>query len=758
MAATSSRRPTGSTRRPAATARPAGPPPTDPAALLATAIGSSGLSGAAAIRRAGPRLGIATVRDLLFHLPRRYDDRRRMETIAQLMGRADGEQVSARVTVRSIRVEKTYRRHVQRTIAIVRDDTGEAEAIWFGRRFIERRIKAGDPLVISGRLKKRGFAVIFDDPEFQREDAEGDLLHAGRIVPIYRLTAGIAAPRLRVAMREAIDRAGLDYPEYVPEAIRRSEGLVGIGSAIEGAHYPADPETLDASLHRLAFDELLALQLGMVARRRQRVRSRALPLHVPEVRHREVETALTSALSTKLGRAVELTVDQRAATAAIRSDLERPEPMLRLLQGDVGSGKTAVAAYALALEAGVGRQGALLAPTDLLARQHGVTLGDLLEPLGIPVTLLTGSLSAAGTRNALEAVADGRAGVVVGTHALLQDRVRFADLGLVVIDEQHRFGVEQRGQLEAKAGGTAPHVLLMTATPIPRTLGQVLYADLDVTDLRTPPEGRIPIQTLIRHPAGLDRLWDFVRGQAAHGFRTFVVVPAIEETDDEGTVAAKAEAERLRGLLDPLRVGLVHGRMKAADRDAEMTRFRDGGPDGLDVLVGTTVVEVGVDVPEATVMVVEGADRFGLAQLHQLRGRVGRGGAASYCALVSDSAPSTEFWDDLVAGRRTVETTEQARLIAVARTLDGFELAEADFELRREGDVLGLAQSGLPRLRIASLQRADHRVLATDARRHAEALLDAGGELHGSDVGPLRRELVAGWLEGIAAGEADSPA
>jgi ATP-dependent DNA helicase RecG len=733
-------------------------PPTDPVALLATPLGASGLSGAAAIRRVGPRLGIETVRDLLFHLPRRYDDRRRMETIAELMGRADGEQVSSRVVVRSIRVEQGFRRRIQRTVAIVRDETGEAEAVWFGRRYIERRIAAGDRLVISGRLKKRGFAVVFDDPEFQREDGEADLLHAGRIVPIYRLTAGIAAPRLRLAMREAIDRAGLAYPEYLPADLRREEGLVGIGRAIEGAHYPADPDALDAALRRVAFDELLALQLGMVARRRQRVRSRAQPLIVEDERDVEVRSVLTSSLSRKIGQDVELTIDQLAATVAIRTDLARAEPMLRLLQGDVGSGKTAVAAYALALVAGAGRQGALLAPTDLLARQHGATLSDLLDELGIPVTLLTGSLSAAGTRNALEAIADGRAGVVVGTHALLQERVNFADLGLVIIDEQHRFGVEQRGQLEAKAGGSAPHVLLMTATPIPRTLGQVVYADLDVTDLRTPPEGRIPIKTGIRHPADIDRLWEFVRAQATEGHRTFVVVPAIEDSDDEGAVAAKSEAERLRALLAPLRVGLVHGRMKAADRDAEMSRFRDGGPDGLDVLVGTTVVEVGVDVPEATIMAVQGADRFGLAQLHQLRGRVGRGTAASYAALVSDAAPSTRAWDELVAGRRAPETTEQARLVAVARTLDGFELAEADFELRREGDVLGLAQSGLPRLRIASLQRADHRVLAADARRHAEALLDEAGELSRPGLEPLRHELAAGWLEGIAAGEPESAA
>jgi len=426
----------------------------------------------------------------------------------------------------------------------------------------------------------------------------------------------------------------------------------------------------------------------------------------------------------------------------VRADLMRSEPMLRLLQGDVGSGKTAVAAYGLALMALSGRQGALLAPTDLLARQHAVTLGDLLDALSIPVALLTGSLSAAGTRTALDAIADGRARVVIGTHALFQARVEFADLGLAVIDEQHRFGVDQRGQLEAKSGGSAPHVLLMTATPIPRTLGQVLYADLDVSDLRTPPSGRIPIRTGIKQPDDLVGTWDWVRREAAANHRVFVVVPAIEESDDQGAVAATAEAERLGRLLAPLRVGLVHGRMKAANRDAEMTRFRDGGVRGLDVLVGTTVVEVGVDVPDATMMIIEGADRFGLAQLHQLRGRVGRGTAESYCVLVSDSA----------------DETARARLEAVRETRDGFVLAEADFELRREGDVLGLAQSGLPRLRVASLQRTEHRTLAASARRHAEALLDSSGELDGPGVEPLLHELTAGWLEGIASGEPASGA
>ena len=441
----------------------------------------------------------------------------------------------------------------------------------------------------------------------------------------------------------------------------------------------------------------------------------------------------------------------------VRTDLAGRHPMLRLLQGDVGSGKTAVAAYALAVAAGAGVQGALLAPTDLLARQHAVTLGDLLAPLGIPVTLLTGSLSGPGATTALEVIADGRAAVVIGTHALFSERVRYARLGLVVVDEQHRFGVEQRGALEAKTTGGAAHVLLMTATPIPRTLGQVLYADLDVSDLRTVPAGRQSIDTRLRHPDSLDLLWKRVRDEAGKGRRTFVVVPRIDEAegDQENADGAVAEHERLATLLAPLRVGLVHGRMKPTERDAAMAKFRDGE---TPVLVGTTVVEVGVDVPEATVMVIEGADRFGLAQLHQLRGRVGRGPYPSFCALVDDAVPRERAAADaLVTSAEPGATRELQRLLAVARTADGFELAETDFALRREGDVLGLAQSGLPRLRVATLARQDHRELATAARRHAEALLDHDGGFRQAGA-PLARELTEGWLARVFAGDPASGA
>ena len=714
--------------------------PVDPVELLSTPLARSGLGAAATLRRAGIRLGLYDVRDLLFHLPRRYDDLREMQHLGDLVWTELGSVVSARVRVVDVRVEPTFRRRVQRTIATLADDTGSIEATWFGRRYIEKRLNVDSEVVVSGKVKRFGRRLTLDNPEFQVVEGEGDeVLHAGRIVPVYRLTAGLTAARLRTAIREALDRAGHAYPEYLPEAMRREEHLPGIAAALEHAHYPDTFEGRDDALRRLAFDELLALQIGMVGRRRQRARAAAPAIALDDAADTAIRVALTDALTSRIGRDVELTDDQVTAAAAIRDDLARPTPMLRLLQGDVGSGKTAVAAYALAAGARAGLQGALLAPTDLLARQHLETVGALLADLGIGVTLLTGSLKADARTRALDAITSGQAAVVVGTHALISESVAFRDLGLVVIDEQHRFGVNQRDALEAKAGGRPPHVLLMTATPIPRTLGQVLYADLDVSDLRTPPAGRVPIRTGIRRPEDLEGTWQRVRAEAAAGHRTFVVVPLIDDTgaETDSAVAAESEAVRLRSLLAPLRVGLVHGRMKAADRDAEMTRFRDGD---LDVLVGTTVVEVGVDVPEATMMVIEGADRFGLAQLHQLRGRVGRGLVESFCVLVSDST-------DEVAG---------ARLKAVAELRDGFELAERDFELRREGNVLGLAQSGLPQLRVASLQDRTHQELAIRARGHAEALLDEGGHLT-SSAGPLAVELERGWLARVASGSGDEP-
>ncbi len=748
---------------------PASAPPDDP---FGAPLATSGLPGASVLRRVGPRVGLRTARDLLLWLPRRYDDLRILHDLQSLRFVAPDTVVSARATVLRVRAGRTARRGVRVVTADLADGTGIAEAQWYGRQYVERRIHEGDDLLFSGKLKKRGASVLLDNPVFQAPD--GDLVHVGRIVPVYRLTAGLTIRTLRAAIRAALDRLP-PYGEYLGAPIRDELGLVGIGEALSQVHFPDSFEQRDAALRRLAFDELLALQVGMVGRRRERAVAASVSIATAPARDAEVRREIAAALGQRLGREVALTADQEHAMDVIRDDVRGPHPMLRLLQGDVGSGKTAVAAYALALAVGAGVQGALLAPTDLLARQHAATLDDLLRPLGIAVELLTGSLAGAESRRVLEALGDGRANVVVGTHALFSEKVAYARLGLVVVDEQHRFGVEQRGALEAKTRGGAAHVLLMTATPIPRTIGQVLYADLDVTDLRTVPSGRLPIRTGLRHPFHLERLWTFVAREAAAGRQTFVVVPHIDDAEEPGDASdepaadgsgdvagAEAEAVRVRALLnDPARlaaagldrelvVELVHGRLRPVDRDAAMARFRDGA---ADVLVGTTVVEVGVDVPAASVMVIEGADRFGLAQLHQLRGRVGRASDQGWCVLVSDRLPVDERRAALLErGEIEPDGPEQVRLAAVARLNDGFALAEVDFEQRREGDVLGYVQHGLPRLRVATLTKPEHRELAVAARRHAEALLLARGGL-GRDGSALAAELDRGWLRDVAAGE-----
>ena len=774
----------GSTRRttPRATPRePLGPE---------TRIGESGFPGATTLRRVGPRLGIATVRDLLFHLPRRYDDLRELSSARDLAWIADGAPASARLQVRGIRVEQTFRRRIQRTTAYLGDETGEAEATWFGRRGIEKRLHEGQWIVISGKVRRRGFTSGFDNPEFQPDDGSA-LLHAGRIVPVYGLTAGLTATTLRRAIRQALDSVGAAYPEYLPAEAARVTGAgapagaapagaapagavpeagatcpLSIAAALESAHYPESFDARDAALRRLGFDELLALQIGMVARDRQRRVAIGEPVAVSPARVAEaigrVEAALTEQIRARGATdPAHLTADQTEAVSAIVADLAKPRPMMRLLQGDVGSGKTAVAALALAFVADAGRQGALLAPTDLLARQHHVALRRLLEPLGHGVTLLTGSLPASERREALKLLAappasggllGGTSGrIVVGTHALVQEAVQFGDLALAVVDEQHRFGVSQREALGAK--GRSPHVLLMTATPIPRTLGQIMLADLDVSDLRTPPAGRLRVKTGIRRSdelvgtaANPNRgAYPLIVREIRAGGRAFVVVPLVEEDEETAARSADevaaalpaqlAEAASRMGLpSDPTaRVGVVHGQMKATQRDATMDLFRRGE---LDVLVGTTVLEVGVDVPEATLMLILDADRFGLAQLHQLRGRVGRGEAQAYCILVSDSE----------------DETAKARLDALATHHDGFELAELDLELRREGELLGLHQSGLPTLRIASLRNKEDRDRAAQARSVAERLLDEkGGLLPGHDA--LAAELRDGWLARVGAGE-----
>ena len=728
--------------------RPRNPPPR---CAPSTPLGSSGLPGATVLRRVGPRLGLLTVRDLLFHLPRRYEDLRDLSTAAQLRSMDDGTVATARLEVVSLRVEQSFRRRVQRTVAVLRDDTGEVQATWFGRRFIERRLQGGR--VGRGERPHQAprLAALDREPGVPARRRLGDAArrpHRAGLPP----DGGLTPRTLRAAIRAGLDRFG-PYQEYLPAEVRGS--LPAIGVAVEAAHYPENFEERDRALERLAFDELLALQVGMVSRQRQRGRTRGEPIATDEARVREAVASVESVIDAAIRRRraaesdaasgpdvdapIHLTDDQRAALADIRRDLGSDRPMMRLLQGDVGSGKTAVAALAMAFVADAGRQAALLAPTDLLARQHAATLRSLLEPLGHDVTLLTGSMPAADRRRALESLeapidlttgglSEGR--VVVGTHALVQEAVTFADLRLAVVDEQHRFGVAEREALAAK--GTAPHVLLMTATPIPRTLGQILHADLDVSDLHAAPIGRKTIRTTVRHVDELLRhakgpgVIPFIAGEAARGRRTFVIVPLVQDDETATATSVEVAAAMLRSSWDEA-VALA-GRPGHAARHRDrprpdegrrprrahgaLPRRRDQRPRRHDRAGGRRGRAGGHGHADPR----RGPLRRGAAPPAPRPRRARRGPGLLHPGLVALSAtryPGSRWTDE----QRLVK----ARLDAVAQHTDGFVLAELDFELRREGEMLGLQQSGLPPLRVASLAVPRHRELSLEARAPGRA-------------------------------------
>ncbi len=635
------------------------------------------------------RLGIASPRQALFYLPFRYDDFSALRPLGELL---PDEKQSAHVRVTDLRVEPGFGRRPQRVIAQLVDDTGSAEAIWFGRRFVERRIRAGDEIVVSGKVTLRGWRPQFTSPDFS--PAGSSSLHTGRVVPVYPLTAGLTQRRVRELLARVLDRCLRDVRD--PLAPEERTGLPPLADALRMAHFPGDLTDLVGALDRLAHDELLALQLVLAQARVARA-----GMHAPriEVARDELATLVDALPFT-------LTGDQQRAVDEVIGDLAAATPMRRLLQGDVGSGKTAVAAVALAAACRAGWQGALMAPTEILARQHFTGIAPLLEALEVKAEFLSGSLSAARKRAIHAAIEAGEVEVLIGTHAVISSGVAFRRLGLAVVDEQHRFGVEQRAALQAKGENGEPHLLALTATPIPRTLALTFYADLSISTLREAPPGRHPIRTEIRDRAGLPRIESFIADEARAGRQSFVVVPLVVESEALAAASAEAEAERLGGALPGVRVGLVHGQQKAELRDETMTRFAAGE---IDVLVATTVVEVGIDIPNASVMLIEDADRFGLAQLHQLRGRVGRGPHRSFCILLSDA-------NDPVA---------RERLEVVRDSADGFVIAEADLRLRGAGNLLGTRQSGLPPLRVASLFDPRHLALAERARALATRLVDA---------------------------------
>jgi ATP-dependent DNA helicase RecG len=641
------------------------------------------------------RLGITTAREALWYLPFRYDDFSELRPLGELVS---DEKQSARATVAAIRVEPGFGRRPQRVIAQLTDDTGSAEAIWFGRRYVERRLQQGDEVIVSGKVTQRGWRSQFTSPEFS--PVGRDSVHTARVVPVYPLTSGVTQKRLRELLARILDHALPLVADPLTDAERH--GLPALDDALRTAHFPEEAADVSEALDRLAFDELLALQLTLAQARDARAGLKAPRIAVAEADRNEIIGALPFTL----------THDQAAAVAEILDDIANERPMRRLLQGDVGSGKTAVAAVALAAAVRAGWQGALMAPTEILARQHHAGLAPLLAGLGVRAEFLSGSLALKHKTEIHDAIAAGAAEVVIGTHAVISEAVEFPRLGLVIVDEQHRFGVGQRAALQAKGSGGEPHVLALTATPIPRTLALSVYGDLAISTIRELPPGREPIRTEIRDRRALPKIEAFLAVEAEEGRQSFVVVPLVAESSALQVASADAEAERLRAALPQLRIGMVHGQQKAQARDATMTAFAAGE---MDLLVATTVIEVGIDVPNASVILIEDAERFGLAQLHQLRGRVGRGRHRSFCILVSDVT-------DELATRR---------LEVVRGSNDGFAIAEADLQLRGAGNLLGTRQSGLPPLRVASLFDPRHIELAERARALANGIVDADPSLAG---------------------------
>jgi len=632
-------------------------------------------------------LGIATVRDLLFHFPRAYDDRRAIRPIASL---GEGDTVTVQAEVVASRLHRLRGRMTMAEV-VLRDNTGELRATWFGRGFLAKTFVPGARGFFTGAVGKyKGLALR--NPEYEMLSGDDDdTIHTGRIVPIYRLTEGITQRLLRQWLWTLLQHVAT-FPDALPGALRAKYHYPPAQDAIRAVHFPAEQAEAAAARTRFAYEELLGIQLGVL-------RARAAA-HAQEngLRH-NVSGGMLTAL--RAGLPYALTLAQQRVIDDILDDMASPRPMLRLLQGDVGSGKTVVALHAVAAAADGGYQTALMAPTEVLAEQHFLTVREALEPLGLDVELLTGSRR--GAAEARRRIARGDAHVVVGTHALIQEKVAFHSLGLAIIDEQHRFGVYQRARLVEK--GFNPDILHMTATPIPRTLAITVYGGMDISVIDEMPPGRMPVKTR-RIPADkLDDMYDYIVAQARRGFQTYYICPLVEESDKRELTAVTSHFEALSaGPFSGIRTGVIHGRLAPDEKDSLMRRFKSGQ---LDVLFSTTVIEVGVDVATATTIVIEDAPQFGLTQLHQLRGRVGRGAEQSWCFLLGE--PKTD------EGRQ--------RLDVMCATTSGFEIAEQDLQLRGPGEFHGIRQAGLSDLRVADLVR-DSRLL-DQARRDAAAILQA---------------------------------
>jgi ATP-dependent DNA helicase RecG len=658
------------------------------------------------------RLGIRTARDLLWHLPHRYVD---ASAVTPLAKAELGQEVACVGQVMAKGVLPT-RRGLRIFHAVLRDDSGLLECVWPGQPFLDRTIAIGQTLLVSGPVRFYHGRQMVPREYVVLADAAGDAdpLTAGKVLPVYPATEGLSHKVIRSLVERHLDALIALSDEVLPETLRRGLRLPELSAALRAVHRPGSLDEAERGRRRLAFDELLDLQLMLIRARTVAKRHRS---GVAFTIKRELTTRLKQSLPW------ELTDDQQRAIREITGDMTAPERMHRLLMGDVGTGKTVVALFAMLLALENDFQAALMAPAELLAEQHAATLEVLLAQLDLRPEVLLGRQTPAEKSAVRKRLATGQARLVVGTHALLQEGVSFQRLGLVVIDEQHRFGVEQRAALIGK--GAAPDVLLLTATPIPRSLALTLYGDLDVSTLRQRPPGRGTVRTAVRSTGQRERVFEFIRSECANGRQAYVVLPVIEESERADLRAATTMAQTLAGRWPELQVGLVHGRLKAEERDEVMRRFRGGE---LHVLVATTVIEVGIDVPNATIMLIEHPDRFGLAQLHQLRGRVGRGAEESYCILLADG-PAPE------------------RLNGFAASQDGFRIAELDLEERGMGDLIGARQSGGFELRHARLP-ADADLLG-QARELATKIIEADPALQRRENQRLRERAVGRYPRAV---------
>ncbi len=616
------------------------------------------------------KLGIITVGDVITHYPREYEDRSKLKKLIELQ---DGDQCSFMGTIASKPVLSRPRKGLSVLRASIRDDTGIINATWFNQPYLKDIFRPGDKYLFYGKItRRRTFEVL--NPVYEKTDEAGPV-NTCRIIPIYPSTGKLTQNVIRAVIRNALEYAGDSIDDILPQWVRDVYGLAGASYAVRNIHYPDNDEAFLKARERLVFEELFLLQTALMSLKAVSEKS---------------ESGIRFGAGDDVKRFMEslpfkLTNAQIRVFSEIERDMESPRVMNRLVQGDVGSGKTIVALLALVKAAKSGYQGAFMAPTEILAGQHYVTINKLLAPLGIRTALLTGSISAKESKRIIEQIGSGETDIVIGTHALLEKKVVFKKLGLVVTDEQHRFGVRQRAVLGSK--GDNPDVLVMTATPIPRTLALILYGDLDISIIDELPPGRKKVKTYAVDSSMRDRINNFIRKQVSEGRQVYIVCPLVEESDSvEARSASELSAELAKKTFSDLRVGMIHGKMKSSEKEDVMSRFAAGD---IDILVSTTVIEVGVNVGNATLMVVENAERFGLSQLHQLRGRVGRSEHQSYCILFNDSKSEVA----------------RERMKVMETTSDGFVISEKDLELRGPGDFFGTRQHGIPDLKIANLYR-----------------------------------------------------